>query len=54
MIKHNQGALTMVEKLKNAQGGAQDSAVFAFASEVVADQSAEILRMRAMRATMGK
>jgi uncharacterized protein (DUF305 family) len=54
MIKHHQGALTMVDKLSKTAGGAQDSAVFAFASEVQADQSAEINRMRAMRATMGK
>jgi uncharacterized protein (DUF305 family) len=54
MIKHHQGALTMVDKLSKTAGGAQDSAVFAFASEVQADQSAEIQRMRAMRATMGK
>ena len=54
MIKHHQGALTMVDKLAKTAGGGQDSAVFAFASEVQADQSAEIQRMRAMRATMGK
>lgn len=54
MIKHHQGALTMVDKLSKSPGGGQDTAVFAFASEVQADQSAEILRMRALRATMGK
>ena len=53
MIKHHQGALTMVEALTKA-GGGQESAVFAFASDVQADQSTEIKRMRAMRATMGK
>ena len=53
MIKHHQGALTMVEKLA-ADGGGQESSVFAFAADVQADQSTEIRRMRAMRATMGK
>jgi len=32
----------------------QDSAIYQFASSVEADQSAEINRMRALRATMGK
>jgi len=54
MIKHHQGALTMVAKLIASPGAAQEPAVFAFASDVQADQSAEINRMRAMRATMGK
>ena len=53
MIKHHQGAISMVEKLM-ASGGGQESAVFAFASDVQVDQSTEIRRMRAMRATMGK
>jgi len=54
MIKHHQGALTMVKTLMATPGAGQDSSVFAFASEVQADQSAEITRMRALRATMGK
>ena len=54
MIKHHQGALTMVDKLMKSPGAGQDSSMFQFASEVQADQSAEINRMRAMRATMGK
>jgi uncharacterized protein (DUF305 family) len=54
MIKHHQGALTMVKALLGVPGAAQDSSIFAFASDVEADQSAEITRMRAMRATMGK
>ena len=53
MIKHHQGALTMVEALTKG-GGGQESAVFAFASDVQADQSTEIRRMRGMRASMGK
>ena len=48
MIKHHQGALTMVSDLLATPGAAQDSTVFAFASDVEADQSAEIARMAGM------
>jgi hypothetical protein len=44
----------MVQKLMASPGGGQESAVFAFASDVQSDQTTEINRMRAMRATMGK
>jgi uncharacterized protein (DUF305 family) len=54
MIQHHQGALTMVKALMASPGAGQDSSVFQFASDVEADQSAEITRMRALRATMGK
>jgi uncharacterized protein (DUF305 family) len=54
MIQHHQGALTMVRGLMATPGAGQDSSVFQFASDVEADQSAEINRMRALRATMGK
>jgi uncharacterized protein (DUF305 family) len=54
MIKHHEGALTMVERLMAEPGAGQESSIFAFASDVTADQSTEIKRMRAMRATMGK
>jgi len=54
MIQHHQGALTMVRELMATPGAGQDSGIYAFASEVEADQSAEINRMRALRATMGK
>jgi uncharacterized protein (DUF305 family) len=54
MIAHHQGALTMVHKLMATPGAGQDSAIYEFASSVEADQSAEINRMRALRATMGK
>ena len=54
MIQHHQGALTMVKALMSSPGAGQDSSVFQFASDVEADQSAEINRMRALRATMGK
>ncbi len=54
MIQHHEGALAMVKALMATPGAGQDSSVFQFASEVQADQSAEITRMRALRATMGK
>jgi uncharacterized protein (DUF305 family) len=50
MIKHHEGALTMVKTLFSASGAAQDADIFAFASDVEADQSMEIGRMRAMLA----
>jgi uncharacterized protein (DUF305 family) len=48
MIKHHGGALTMVEALFASPGAAQESEVFAFASDVEADQRMEINRMGAM------
>jgi uncharacterized protein (DUF305 family) len=54
MIQHHEGALAMVKDLLASPGAAQDSSIFAFSSDVVADQSAEITRMRGMRARMGK
>jgi uncharacterized protein (DUF305 family) len=48
MIKHHQGALTMVGELFSQPGAAQDSEIFAFASDVDGDQRMEIARMGAM------
>lgn len=48
MIKHHDGALVMVRELFASADAAQESEVFTFASEVEADQSAEIGRMTAM------
>ena len=48
MIKHHTGALTMVQELFASPGAAQDSEIFAFASDVDADQRMEIDRMRDM------
>ena len=48
MIKHHGGALQMVEDLFNQPGAAQDSDIFAFASDVDADQRMEINRMGSM------
>src|SRR5262245_14016656 len=38
MIKHHTGALVMVDKLFNTPGAAQQSEIFAFATDVEADQ----------------
>ena len=48
MIKHHEGALVMVKELFSTPGAGQESAIFAFASDVDADQRMEINRMRAM------
>src|SRR5687767_7324070 len=47
MIKHHEGALTMVKDLLATPGAGQEPDVFAFASDVDADQRMEIDRMRA-------
>ena len=46
MIKHHEGALTMVQQLFKQPGAGQEADVFAFASDVDADQRMEIDRMR--------
>ena len=48
MIKHHGGAITMVEELFKSPGAAQEGGIFAFASDVVADQQMEMDRMGAM------
>jgi uncharacterized protein (DUF305 family) len=48
MIAHHQGALVMVEDLFSTGGAGQEADIFAFASDVVADQQMEIERMGAM------
>ena len=48
MIKHHAGALTMVKDLFATPGAAQESEIFAFASDVDADQRMEIDRMSDM------
>ncbi len=50
MMQHHLGALTMVGQLFDSQGAAQDDRIFKFASDVGADQTAEIGRMRNMLA----
>ena len=48
MIKHHEGALTMVDELFSTAGAGQQSDIFTFASDVDADQRMEIERMGAM------
>lgn len=53
MIKHHQGAISMVEELFASHGAAQDDQVYLFASDVQSDQSAEIERMEIMLEALG-
>ena len=48
MITHHEGALVMVKELFSTPGAGQESEIFAFASDVDADQRMEIDRMTAM------
>lgn len=48
MIKHHQGAITMVETLFASPGGGQETDIYTFAAHVDADQQIEIQRMRQM------
>ncbi|MCC7124819.1 MAG: DUF305 domain-containing protein [Acidobacteria bacterium] len=48
MIKHHGGALVMVRELFGTAGAGQDGDIFAFASDVEADQQMEIDRMGAL------
>jgi uncharacterized protein (DUF305 family) len=52
MIRHHEGALTMVRDLY-ASGGGLESEVDAFARNVDADQSIEIVRMQGLLADLG-
>lgn len=52
MIQHHQGALTMVEKLVNSPGAAQDDFIFKLVSDMNADQLTEIERMKSMLVDM--
>ena len=50
MIKHHEGAITMVDRLLDQPGTAQDSVLFAFTTDVTSDQTSEVERMSAMLA----
>jgi uncharacterized protein (DUF305 family) len=52
MIVHHQGAITMVQELMHSYGAAQDPLFFQFATDVNANQSAEIERMTRMLAAL--
>jgi len=53
MIKHHEGAIAMVDELFAAHGAAQDDDIYLFASDVFADQTAEIERMQLMLEALG-
>jgi uncharacterized protein (DUF305 family) len=48
MIRHHEGALTMVDELFRAFGAMQDDDVYKFVSDLYADQTTEIERMQKM------
>ena len=52
MIKHHEGALVMVKELFATPGAGQEPEIFAFASDVDADQRMEIERMGALLAML--
>lgn len=52
MIRHHEGALTMVANLFATTGAGQEAEAFRFASDVDSDQRAEIRRMRALLAQL--
>ncbi len=45
MIRHHEGALTMVRELFAAEGAGQETVIFEFAADVDSDQRIEIARM---------
>jgi uncharacterized protein (DUF305 family) len=51
MIRHHEGALTMVAELFAVDGAGQETEIFQFASHVDSDQRMEIARMQRMLAT---
>jgi uncharacterized protein (DUF305 family) len=52
MILHHQGAIAMTNELMNSYGSARDPMLFQFATDVNANQSAEIERMTRMLAAL--
>lgn len=48
MIQHHEGAVTMVNTVLSAGASAQDEQIYKFASDIYADQTAEIDRMQQM------
>ena len=51
MIQHHRGAVTMVNKLFETYGAAQEITVYKMASDIGADQTTEIERMQKMLAS---
>src|SRR5213595_2304810 len=52
MIRHHQGAITMVNQLFGSRGAGEEEPVFRFAANVFADQTTEIERMQRMLADL--
>lgn len=53
MIQHHEGAVTMVEEMFSKDGAGNDEAAYKLASDIQADQSTEIARMKLMLESMG-
>lgn len=53
MIQHHQGAIDMVRDLMSTPDAAEDTVLSDFATSVVGDQSAEILRMQSLLSDLG-
>jgi uncharacterized protein (DUF305 family) len=53
MIDHHQGAIDMVYSLLAEDGAGEDPEISEFLSAIIADQTTEIMRMRAMLAELG-
>jgi uncharacterized protein (DUF305 family) len=54
MIRHHEGALTMVDELFAAYGAMQDDDVYTLATDIHADQTIEIERMHKLLASLEK
>jgi uncharacterized protein (DUF305 family) len=52
MIRHHQGAITMVEELLASSGAAQDDLIIKLANDIFADQTTEIERLKTILAAM--
>lgn len=52
MIRHHEGAVSMVDELFGTNGAGQDETVFRLASDIYADQTTEIDRMQKMLSTL--
>jgi uncharacterized protein (DUF305 family) len=52
MIKHHEGALTMIEEVLAAPGAVHDDVVFKFTNDIFADQTTEIAVMQDMLAKL--
>ncbi|HET7789427.1 MAG TPA: DUF305 domain-containing protein [Gemmatimonadales bacterium] len=52
MIRHHQGAITMVQDLLNTPGAAQDPLIYQYATDISSDQTVEIGLMTRMLAAL--